>query len=232
MTKISKDTLLSFRLDITSILSLQRLESYEGDIKNYYSNRLLALRAGHKIAEIEIYLRNMLDFCLCRLIDKDWIKNERSLKLIKIKNNILFDELSSPQILSSLTFGEIIKLVKEYRVESYMFDLSCFDFKKYHWSNRNFCFINDKKTPFTQIEKNTIVLNLVRNIRNRAFHWENLLKITIKEGGKIFPRITHKEKGTKIGIAPELILQFLDDLIEIIGNPIVKEYRSVRVEYE
>lgn len=232
MKKLPKSTLLSFRSDIVAVLSPWRLESYEGNIKSYYDNRLLALKAGHKIAEIEIYLRNILDFCLCQLIGENWIKSERSLELIKIKNNTHFDELSPNQILSSLMLGEIVKLVKEYRIEDYMFDLTCFDFKKYHWSNRNFCFVNNKKTPFTQIEKNTIVLNLIKNIRNRAFHWENLLKTTIKENGEVFPRITHKEKGTRIGIAPELILQFLDDLIENIGNSTIESYRNVRVEYE
>lgn len=62
MSKIPKEELLDFRADITPILSQERLESYEGNIQNYYTNRLLALQAGHKIAEIEVYLRNMLDF--------------------------------------------------------------------------------------------------------------------------------------------------------------------------
>lgn len=62
MNKIPKEEILAFREDITSTLSAERLKSYDGDIQSYYAIRLLALQAGHKIAEIEIYLRNMLDF--------------------------------------------------------------------------------------------------------------------------------------------------------------------------
>ena len=190
MQKLSKDTLNSFRSDITSILSPSRLKSYEGDIESYYANRLLALRAGHKIAEIEIYLRNILDFCLRELVGEEWIKSERSLALIAPKNHIPLQEFTPSQILSSLMLGEVIGLIGEYEIRHYMFDLHHLDFKKYHWSNNNFFKINGKKTFFSNVSKVEISLNLVRSIRNRCFHWENLLKVTIKQDGKIYPRIT------------------------------------------
>lgn len=98
MQKLSKETLNSFRADIISILSPERLKSFEGDIESYYKNRLLALRAGHKIAEIEIYLRNMLDFCLRELMGENWIREERSLKHIKPKTHLSLIELSPSQV--------------------------------------------------------------------------------------------------------------------------------------
>ena len=64
------------------------------------------------------------------------------------------------------------------------------DFKKYHWSNNDFFKINGKKTFFSNVSKVEIVLNLIRDIRNRCFHWENLTKVTVKEDGKVYPRIT------------------------------------------
>lgn len=229
MKKIPKDTLSSFRSDITSILSSERLKSYEGDIQSYYANRLLALKAGHKIAEIEIYLRNMLDFCLCEIEGKEWIKNERSLKHIKSKNRFLLQEHTPSQILSRLMLGEVIDLIIEYKIEHYMFDLEIIDFQKYHWSNRNSGYLNGRKNRFSNVAKVRISLNLLRNIRNRAFHWENLFK-TRESNGVIYPRITHKEWGVKIGISPEMILDFLDDLIDSVNNKVMKKYQNVEIK--
>lgn len=104
------------------------------EIQSYYENRLLALRAGHKIAEIEVYLRNMLDFCLNKLEGKDWIKTPRSLALIKEKGKIPLQDKTPSQILSSLMLGELVSLINLYKIEHYMFDLRDMDFKKYHWS--------------------------------------------------------------------------------------------------
>lgn len=76
MRQISKDKLLSFDCDITSILLHKQIKNYDGKIENYYNNRLLALQAGYKIAELEIYLRNKF-FCLKELIGEDWIRDEK-----------------------------------------------------------------------------------------------------------------------------------------------------------
>lgn len=232
MRKISKEELLSFNTNIVSVLSQDRLNSFEGDLQAYYSNRLLALKAGHKIAEIEIYLRNKLNHCLSILYGNDWILSKDNLQIIKPKNKLPLEKLSSNQILSSLMLGDVIDLIEAYRIESYMFELKQMDFKKYHWSNKNTCRINEKKSKFTNFEKNSIVFNLVRTIRNRAFHWENLYKTTYKENGDIYPRITCKKNGTTIGIMPEMILDFLDDLIDNINNPIIKTYKNIECNYK
>ena len=105
-----------------------------------------------------------------------------------------------------------------------MFDLKEMDFKKYHLGNKNYLYVKNRKTPFSNLSKNIIVLNLIRNIRDCAFHWENLLKVTIKENGNVFPHITHKEGGSNIGIMPNKTLDFLDDLIDKIGNKIMISY--------
>lgn len=118
--------------------------------------------------------------------------------------------------------GELVKLIDEYKVKHYMFNLEGMDFREYHWSNRNFFHINKKKNKFSNVEKVNIALNLIRTIRNRAFHWENLFK-TRCFNGEIYPRITHKEKDTNIGIMPEKILLFLDDLLNSIQNDLIKK---------
>lgn len=222
--KPSKDFLQSFNQNITSILSPQRLQSYGGDIHKHYQNLSLALEVGKRIANLEIYLRNKMDFVLRYIEGEDWIRTPKSLILISQKGHTPLSSLNHSQILSGLMLGEIVGLINFYKIEHYMFDLQDFDFKKYHWSNRNFFHINGRKHHLSNVAKVKISLNLIRNIRNRAFHWENLLKVTIKENGDIFPRITHKENGTTIGIMPEKILEFLDDLIKSIGNEVMKKY--------
>lgn len=233
MKKLSKDVLDSFDKDIYLILSTKRLEGYEGDIQKYYQNRLLALQVGHKIAEIEIFLRNKLDFCLVELEGEEWIRSERALLYIEQKGYIDFQGKSNHQILSSLMLGEVIRLIEEYKIETNMFDLSNLDFRKYHWGNNNFFRIRGKKTYFSNIDKNIIVFNLIRTIRNRAFHWENLLKVRVIDE-KIYPRLvtiypkTNIYKNqTIIGLMPEMILDFLDDLIDCINNEVMKKYRSL-----
>lgn len=224
MKKLSPDTLEAFNQNAFSILSLKRLEGYEGSIKKHYENLSLAFQSGQRIATLEIYLRNKLDFCLREIEGEEWIKSEKSLEQIRQKGHIPLLELQTHQILSSLMFGELIALIGIYGVKHYMFDLRKLDFKKYHWSNRNYGYVNGKKVAFSNIDKNSIILNLIRTIRNRAFHWENLLKVTEKENGDVFPRITHKENNSTIGIMPEMILVFLDDLIDCVGNEVIKKY--------
>ncbi|KAA6507968.1 hypothetical protein EPC69_04985 [Helicobacter pylori] len=69
-----------------------------------------------------------------------------------------------------------------------------------------------------------IALNLLWTIRNRAYHWENLLKI--KPNNR--PRITtyfnglrdddKPKKPMNISVESSKITLFLDDLIKSIGN--------------
>lgn len=125
--------------------------------------------------------------------------------------------------------GEIVGLINHYEIKHYMFDLRKMDFRKYHWSNRNFFYINGRKNHFSNVEKVNTALNLIRNIRNRAFHWENLLKLR-DINGVAYPRIIHKEGNSSIGIMPDKILEFLDDLLDCIDNQVMKVYRSINIK--
>lgn len=217
MNKPSKESLESFNQDITLILSKERLSGYDNDLQKHNENLALAMEVGKRVSILEIYLRNKLDYCLKQMIGEDWIKREKSLSLITLKSHKNIDELTQNQILSTLMLGEVVDLIRAYEIEAMMFDLKGIKFKKYHWSNRNFFYTQKSKMPFSNLDKNIIVFNLLRTIRNRAFHWENLLK-TREIKGIVFPRITHRENGTMIGVMPERILMFLDDLINMIGN--------------
>lgn len=144
MTKISSDELKEFDKDIVAILSLERLESYEGDLQKHFENLKLAQRIVKRLSILEIYLRNKLDYCLKRLVGEEWIKGEIALSIIKERGNISI--LQSHQILSSLMLGELIRLIDIYKVKHHMFDLKDMDFRKYHWKNRNFFHIGKKKS--------------------------------------------------------------------------------------
>lgn len=222
MLKIPSEKLKEFDTDIVAILSAKRLESYEGDLDKHFDNLNLAQKIVKRLSILEIYLRNKLDFCLKEMIGEEWIKTKESLEIIKEKNNLSILDLHSHQILSSLMFGELVRLINFYKIEHYMLDLRSMDFKKYHWSNRNFFYINGKKNKLSNVEKVNTALNLIRTIRNRAFHWENLLK-TRNINGVTYPRITHKERGSDIGIMPDKILVFLDDLLNTIDNDVIRK---------
>lgn len=237
MKKLSADTINKFNSDIISILSADRLESYEGSIDQYYENRLLALQAGHKIAELEVFLRNKLDFCLKDLVGEEWIRTPKSLEFVKEKKEPI-ETLTHSQILSKLMLGEVIALINTYKIEHYMIDLRDIDLKKYHWSNNGFFKIDGKKTYFSNVAKVEIVLCLIREIRNRCFHWENLLKTRLM-GGITYPRITtvypknqSKKNRTIIGVMPEMILEFLDDLLRSIKNPTIEKFQDIEMKYK
>lgn len=90
---------------------------------------------------------------------------------------------------------------------------------------------NFRKNHFSSVSKVEISLNLIRSIRNRYFHWENLLKVTIKEDGRIYPKHQNKTNQARIGIAPEMILEFLDDLIACIDNQVIKQHQNIEIKY-
>ena len=71
---------------------------------------------------------------------------------------------------------------------------------------------------------NKTCLILLKNIRDRAFHWENLYKIRKKDN----PRITAKINNVFFGTLPEFIETFLDDLIVACD----KNLKSIHLEYE
>lgn len=88
--KLSKESLKSFNQDITSVLSPKRLEGYQWSVERHYENLNLALEAGRRIANLEIYLRNKLDFCLRKIVGEEWIKSGRSLKHIEKRTHSTF----------------------------------------------------------------------------------------------------------------------------------------------
>lgn len=206
------------------LLSQTRLSSYNNDIVKHYDNLKLVGKITPKIATLEIILRNKLDSKLSEL-DNEWIKNSNDGMIKNTREKIEEREknkiLSHHQYLSRMSLGTIIYLIKENRVQNSIMDLKNINFRNYNQHNRNFFLRNGKKRNFGNIYKVDIVLSLLQNLRNRSYHWENILKTTEKNG-KHYPRLTTKIENAYIGINPQKIELFLDDLIKTFDEEILK----------
>ncbi|PDX47762.1 CAAX protease [Helicobacter pylori] len=212
-----------FKNDIALILSKDRLDTYDS-LEQYKENLKLISFITPKISNLEIYLRNALDHCLTQIKGSDWVFNESALtdliKELKEKKK----EITHSLILSKMSLGAVVRLIFCYKLEGVILDLKCINFKFYYPNNKNALFINNKKNPLSGASKVHIALNLLWTIRNRAYHWENLLKIQPNNR----PRITTYFTGLKdndrakismnISVEPSKIVLFLDDLIKSIGN--------------
>ncbi|HEC2745808.1 TPA: hypothetical protein R2M19_000326, partial [Campylobacter jejuni] len=121
-----------------------------------------------KIAILEIYLRNVLDYELSSNC-KEWIKtSDNPFLLAKINEFKDKDSLEPHQILSRLSLGAVAKLIISYKVQNKILDLRAFDFRKYSSSNRNFFIYENTKQGFDNIDKVNIVLNLLHTLRNSS----------------------------------------------------------------
>ncbi|ECO8136514.1 hypothetical protein FXI95_09405 [Campylobacter jejuni] len=206
------------------LLSQIRLSSYNDDIVKHYDNLKFVGKITPKIATLEIILRNKLDSKLSEQ-DNDWIKNSNDENIKKAKDEIEYREknrnLSHHQYLSCMSLGTIIHLIKENKLQNSIMDLKNINFRNYNQYNRNFFFENGIKLRFRNTHKVDIVLSLLQNLRNRSYHWENILKTTEKNG-KHYPRLTTKIENTHVGVDPQKIDLFLSDLIKTFNEEILE----------
>ncbi|WP_233346180.1 hypothetical protein, partial [Campylobacter coli] len=169
-------------------------------------------------------LRNKLDNKLSEK-DSNWIKNSNDENIKKAKDEIEYREknrnLSHHQYLSRMSLGAIIHLIKENKLQNSIMDLKNINFRNYNQLNRNFFFENGIKLRFRNTHKVDIVLSLLQNLRNRSYHWENILKTTEKNG-KHYPRLTTKIENTHVGVDLQKIDLFLSDLIKTFNEEILE----------
>ena len=200
------------------------MSSYNNNIIKHYDNLKLIGKITPKIATLEIILRNKLDNKLSEK-DSNWIKNSNDEKIKKAKDEIEYREknrnLSHHQYLSRMSLGSIIYLIKENKLQNSIMNLKDINFRNYGEYNRNFFFENGIKLRFRNTHKVDIVLSLLQNLRNRSYHWENILKTTEKNT-KHYPRLTTKIENTYIGINPQKIETFLNDLIKTFDERILE----------
>ncbi|QJW28696.1 CAAX protease [Helicobacter pylori] len=70
--------LQDFKNNITLILSKDRLAAYDS-LEQYKENLKLISFITPKISNLEIYLRNTLDYCLTQMKGSEWVFNESAL---------------------------------------------------------------------------------------------------------------------------------------------------------
>ncbi|QTO95361.1 CAAX protease [Helicobacter pylori] len=221
-----------FKNDITLILSKDRLATYDS-LEQYKENLKLIASITPKISNLEIYLRNALDYCLTQIKGSDWVFNESALtpliKELKEKKK----EITHSLILSKMSLGAVIRLIFCYTLEGVILDLRAYRFRAYYHENKDTLLIKGKKRLLYNYIKAHIALNLLWTIRNRAYHWENLLKIQPNKRPRITTPFSGKTKNIPmdrilvIGIEPNKITLFLDDLIKSIGNKDFEDLSSL-----
>ncbi len=207
--------LKDFKNDISLILSKERLDTYDS-LEQYKENLKLISFITPKISNLEIYLRNALDFCLIQTKGNEWVFEVRDKSVERVITQFKKEKLRTPNkndVLSRLTLGTIVRFINDNHLQLSIISIKNMDFKRYYENNTNKIRIGSIKSKISNVLKAKITLNLLKNIRNRAYHWENLLKTKNNA-----PNITNEIDGVIVGIMPNKIALFLDDLIKSIGN--------------
>ncbi|EJB38839.1 hypothetical protein HpDR24_03300 [Helicobacter pylori] len=224
--------LQDFKNNITLILSEERLAAYDS-LEQYKENLKLISFITPKISNLEIYLRNALDYCLTQMKGSEWVFNENSLTDLINEQKEKKKEITHSLILSKMSLGAVIRLIFCYTLERVILDLRAYRFRAYYHENKDTLLIKGKKRLLYNYIKAHIALNLLWTIRNRAYHWENLLKIQPNKRPRIATPFNGKteniptDKILVIGIEPNKITLFLDDLIKSIGNKNLESLSSL-----
>ena len=163
------------------LYSQARLNGYSSTQEHEQNFQILD-KIASKLSRIEIIIRNRIDRKMCES-NKDWLFN--------LPDDIRLDASDETQdhdtLVSRQTFGFWVKIVEHYKIHNCAFEedfLDSFSFKKYYNKNKE----RLNKYRLNNYQKAHIILLLTRNIRNRAFHNENLLKLR-KSG---IPRLSVK----------------------------------------
>ncbi|PUD38516.1 CAAX protease [Helicobacter pylori] len=224
--------LQDFKNDITLILSKERLDTYDS-LEQYKENLKLIASITPKISNLEIYLRNALDHCLTQIKGSDWVFNENSLTDLINEQKEKKKEITHSLILSKMSLGAVVRLIFCYKLEGVVLDLRAYRFRAYYHENKDTLLIKNRKQNLSNYVKAHIALNLLWTIRNRAYHWENLLKIQPNKRPRIATPFNGKTENIPmdrilvIGIEPNKITLFLDDLIKSIGNKNLESLSSL-----
>ncbi len=224
--------LQDFKNNITLILSKDRLDTYDS-LEQYKENLKLISFITPKISNLEIYLRNALDHCLTQIKGSEWVFNENSLTDLINEQKEKKKEITHSLILSKMSLGAVIRLIFCYKLEGVVLDLRAYRFRAYYHENKDTLLIKGKKRLLYNYIKAHIALNLLWTIRNRTYHWEDLLKIQPNNRPRIATPFNGKTENIPmdrilvIGIEPNKITLFLDDLIKSIGNKDFEDLSSL-----
>lgn len=240
MSQSLESKIQHFCSNLDNLISLPRLSSYKSRCSHQDNLQFIA-EITPKIALLELSLRNIIDFALRNICGENWLELLKD--TISIKNRTDFEEKlfveirkierkyikyasslpSQNQYVSSLTLGTWIKIADEYRICYALFNPSKLDFCRYGGK------YNNRQISRAQKRWKVIyALNLLLIIRNKAYHWENLLKLN-KNGN---PNITYRyDKNFKLiaSIEPKMLNVFLEDFLKTI-NPKLMELETTQAK--
>lgn len=178
------------------LFSQKRLDSY-ADLKEHLDNFKLINSIAAKMGLIEIVLRNSIDY-MVSINDNEWILK-----------SLLNTKLAHHQALSQQSLGFWLRVVDFYKIHNQLFTnkfLKSLDFKRYFMGNRN--------KGLRDYQKVSLLLLLFKNLRNRAFHFENLYKLNNDNKPRLSASIQNNNNQKMIiNLATENIEIFLDDIL-------------------
>ena len=202
----------NFSADKTrELFSHERISSYD-NINQHFENFALIGSIAENIGIAEVLLRNKIDSVMSAM-DSKWLDNipvgDIKLELPKEPNP------SRDKIISIQSLGFWVKVAEHYKIESKLFDkafLDNLDFKRYYAKNTNYF---KDSSCLRYYYKANLLLHLLRNLRNRAFHFENLYKLNSQNKPRLIASIkNNKHSICVINLETAKIQVFLNDLID------------------
>ena len=197
--------------ETTRLFSKERIASYESVVQ-HFSNLALIGAISKNLGIAEILLRNKIDFIMSKSVQFGgvlWLDN-----LPTELDSHIDKSLSRHKIISTQSLGFWLKVIDTYKIHSLLFSydfLEDLNFKRYYERNAN-RFKNGVR--LRRYHKAKLLVHLLRNLRNRAFHFENLYKRNADNKPRLSTRIIDRD-GQKfvINLATSKIQVFLEDLI-------------------
>ena len=190
------------------LYSQSRLNGYSS-IDEHEQNFQMLDKIASKLGRIEIIIRNRIDRKMSQS-NKGW--------LFHLPEHIHLDASDETQdhdtLVSRQTFGFWIKVVRYYEIEECAFKkefLSNYSFKKYYAKNTE----KTNKEYLFSWQIASMILQLTKNIRNRAFHLENLLKLQQNGLPRLSAKVDFENNDFAIKrINPNKLITFLDDILK------------------
>lgn len=180
----------------------------ESDNKNFYTLRDQIKKSSNYNRDYRDILKS-IKICF----DNFTYKSLRCEKITQVKNNAV-DILISRQ--SCGFWGEVLSKNSDIH---YLNNPHFLDFGLYNGGVSSNLYLNQAYN--NQEIKDRVAFFLLKNLRNRAFHWENLLK-TQNKNSRITASVKYNNKDVYFEIKPKLITRFLDDMLRAVDIDLVK----------
>lgn len=119
-------------------------------------------------------------------------------------------DIKDDTFISRQTLGYWVELMDNEKIHNKIVDFGNIDFRDYSKGNKNNKLLNYQKVWFAY--------SLIRTIRNRVFHFENLYKLNENKT----PRLSTKRGKTIIGIEPTKIECFLNDILKCFDSGLIE----------